>query len=345
MGVLAPFSAWPFQNEGLASLYERIADGRVPHAILLTGWREATAPLSEFLAKTLLCSGEPAPCGVCDSCQQFAAGSHPDYALLDGAREGIRTGHVEALQQQLMVRGHGQRVIYVLREVDLATPIAANRLLKTLEEPAAPIVAILTTAYPERVLSTIRSRCFAFPVAGAEAGQDPWPRALTAGDGENPEAGAVASDAQSPEEDNPEAGGPGAMGHAADNPAEKGFATLLPPVIQWTQAWLDGEEPALLLAERLQNMAADAPGEDAWSHVLWILSAWWQDLLHTKVGQGPIRFADHPGALKRQAESADIGQLTEGIQLLLDAQTRLRSHVAAALNAEQLCIRLRRLRP
>ncbi|WP_026962245.1 ATP-binding protein [Alicyclobacillus herbarius] len=311
MSVLAPFDQWPVQNPALYSLYQRIAEGRVPHALLFIGWRAATGHLSEFLAKTLLCTGEAAPCGRCESCRQFAAGSHPDYTVIDGGEDGIRTGHVEALQQQLMVRGHGRRIVYVLREIDLATPVAANRLLKTLEEPAAPIIAILTTAYPERVLATIRSRCFAFPaVSEAEAAQDPWPAALASAgqDGET-------------------------------------FATLLPRVIQWTQAWLDREEPALLLAERLQNMTADVSEEDAWPQVLWMLSAWWQDILHTKAGQGPIRFADHHGTLQRQAESADLGQLTQGIQLLLDAQTRLRSHVAAALNAEQLCIRLRRLRP
>jgi DNA polymerase-3 subunit delta' len=311
MKTIAPFETWPIRNEPLRSLHERIAHGQVPHAILLVGERLATELMSEYLGKLLLCTGLSAPCGHCEACRRFAAGSHPDYMVVDGATEGIKTAQVEALQQQLMVRAHGDQMVYVLREVDLATPVAANRLLKTLEEPPAPIVAILTTAHLERVLATIRSRCFAFPAAAAEeAAHDPWP----------PEVTALKEDADG-----------------------KLFATLLERVIQWTQAWLERKEPALLLAERLLNMAAESAETVGLSHVLWMISGWWQDLLHTKVGEGPIRFADHRETLGQQAQLATIRQLTEGIQLLLSAQTRLQAHVAPNLNAEQLCIRLRRL--
>jgi len=51
-----------------------------------------------------------------------------------------------------------KRKVYLLDEVNMLTPQAANTLLKTIEEPPAHVVFILATTEPEKVLPTIRSR-------------------------------------------------------------------------------------------------------------------------------------------------------------------------------------------
>ena len=35
--------------------------------------------LANYFAQRLLCSDESGPCGICNSCNYFLAGSHPDF--------------------------------------------------------------------------------------------------------------------------------------------------------------------------------------------------------------------------------------------------------------------------
>ncbi|MBM5822698.1 MAG: DNA polymerase III subunit delta' [Cyanobacteria bacterium K_Offshore_surface_m2_011] len=58
----------------------------------------------------------------------------------------------------------GERSLVVLETVEAMAEAAANALLKTLEEPGHGLL-ILLTATPDRLLSTIRSRCQAIPFA------------------------------------------------------------------------------------------------------------------------------------------------------------------------------------
>ncbi len=58
----------------------------------------------------------------------------------------------------------GERSLVVLDTVEAMAEAAANALLKTLEEPGHGLLILLTAA-PERLLSTIRSRCQAIPFA------------------------------------------------------------------------------------------------------------------------------------------------------------------------------------
>jgi DNA polymerase-3 subunit delta' len=51
------------------------------------------------------------------------------------------------------------RKVFIIREIERATPPAANALLKTLEEPPPQVVLLLTAARRDQVLPTILSRC------------------------------------------------------------------------------------------------------------------------------------------------------------------------------------------
>jgi DNA polymerase-3 subunit delta' len=53
----------------------------------------------------------------------------------------------------------GKTKVFIIRNIELMTHDAANALLKTLEEPAANTLMILTTSVPELNLDTIKSRC------------------------------------------------------------------------------------------------------------------------------------------------------------------------------------------
>jgi DNA polymerase-3 subunit delta' len=72
----------------------------------------------------------------------------------------IRVADVESIQAEAALRAADvYRKVYILEQAELLHPDAANRLLKTIEEPPASVVMVLTTVDPEATLETIVSRC------------------------------------------------------------------------------------------------------------------------------------------------------------------------------------------
>lgn len=147
--------------------------------------------LALALAQAWLCeaAGEaaPRPCGACASCRLVRAHSHPDLLVLvpealrellgweaagtdgddaiekAGKAKPSRDIKVEAVRQAVgfaqttAARGHAKAVL--LHPAERMNPIAANTLLKTLEEPPGDARFLLSCAAPEALLPTIRSRC------------------------------------------------------------------------------------------------------------------------------------------------------------------------------------------
>lgn len=177
-------------NQGIfESLRSRSA--RLPHALLLHGARgTGKLALAEHIARFLLCeAGDPErkPCGACDGCRWFAAGSHPDFRRLEpealspeplepeegepGAKRGkpsidIKIEQVRELAGFLNVGSHrGRFRVALVHPAEDMNANAANALLKGLEEPPAGAFFVLVSHRPARLLPTIRSRCVALPVS------------------------------------------------------------------------------------------------------------------------------------------------------------------------------------
>jgi DNA polymerase-3 subunit delta' len=130
---------------------------------------------ARLIAKTMLCTGsEPSafsPCGICETCAQIDASTHPD--LLEIARRPEKTGLVmeqlvgegemrmrEGLCYELRMRPYsGRRKIAIVDDADTIGEEGANCLLKTLEEPPPGSLIFLISTSVQRQLPTIRSRC------------------------------------------------------------------------------------------------------------------------------------------------------------------------------------------
>ena len=95
-----------------------------------------------------------------DAYRKALAGRHPDLTVIE--REGalIRIDQVERLVGELSLRPFvaGHRV-WIIDEADTLHAAAANKLLKSLEEPPAHVYFLLVTTEADRVLPTIVSRC------------------------------------------------------------------------------------------------------------------------------------------------------------------------------------------
>jgi len=139
------------------------ANHRLAHAYLLVGPQDSGKTQTALsVAQLVNCESEKSkPCGECAACRKIASGNHPDVHVIgNDEMDSIKIEDIRFLlgRAQLMAY-EGKTKVFIIRNIELMTPEAANALLKTLEEPAANTLMILTTSVPEDSLETIRSRC------------------------------------------------------------------------------------------------------------------------------------------------------------------------------------------
>ena len=157
----------------------------LPHAILLHGPAGVgKLDLAVALARWALCQqpGLDGACGVCDACNWFDQGNHPDYRRVEpleaeaqeapsedatttkkAPKKGARIIKVEAIREiseflNLTAHRGGWRVA-LIHPAEFMNSAAANALLKTLEEPPAGVLLLLVSHLPGRLLPTVISRC------------------------------------------------------------------------------------------------------------------------------------------------------------------------------------------
>lgn len=150
----------------LAQLRQMVREHRMPHAFLFSGAEGiGKRRVAEVLAAAVLCSGEDAPCGHCESCRAMLKDGHPDYHLLEPESSGkavpsIRIEQIRTMQTEIarLPLISGCRAV-VIDQAHRMNEVAENSLLKTLEEPVGETYFILVTASASSLLDTIRSRC------------------------------------------------------------------------------------------------------------------------------------------------------------------------------------------
>ena len=137
-----------------------VRDDRVGHAYLFSGPRgTGKTSTARILAKAINCENpsDGEPCGQCESCLAFAAGTSYDLHELDAASNN-KVEDIRDLISKVSFGTPGRRKVYVLDEVHMLTTGAENALLKTLEEPPAHVCFVMCTTEPHKVAATVRSR-------------------------------------------------------------------------------------------------------------------------------------------------------------------------------------------
>ena len=175
----------------LAPLLRRTLESQRGHALLLHGPQGVGQfELALTIAQAWLCEAADAParpCGVCASCRLTQAHAHPDLLVLlpealqeplgwaaaeseDGASERVsktkqpsKDIKVEAVRAAVnfaqTTSARGRAKVVVLHPAERMNAVSANTLLKTLEEPPGAARFVLSSAAPDVLLPTIRSRC------------------------------------------------------------------------------------------------------------------------------------------------------------------------------------------
>jgi DNA polymerase III subunit delta' len=145
----------------IAILKGVMAGNRIAHAYLFYGMEGIGKRTAAFVfARALNCEGETPPCEACPSCRKARRQNHPDIITIAAEGQFIKIGAVKELQEQMKFRPReGRRRVFIMTEADRMNAAAANALLKSLEEPSAGNILLLTTSRPHALPMTILSRC------------------------------------------------------------------------------------------------------------------------------------------------------------------------------------------
>ncbi|MCX7009550.1 MAG: AAA family ATPase [Kiritimatiellaeota bacterium] len=103
-----------------------------------------------------------APCDKCDSCKEITSGSSLDVIEIDGASNNSVDQVRDLREGVAFAPARGPFKIYIIDEVHMLSISAFNALLKTLEEPPKHVKFFFATTDPQKVPTTILSRCQRF---------------------------------------------------------------------------------------------------------------------------------------------------------------------------------------
>lgn len=148
----------------LQKFKDGLANDRLGHAYLIVGNpRGNAAALAEKIMQTIFC-GQAAgrPCAECHNCRRVAKRIHPDALWVEPIKKsrGILVEQIEEVLRrahQTTFEGGWKALVFVSAE--RMNNEAANKLLKTLEEPPPKSIFLLLSDQPEALLPTIISRC------------------------------------------------------------------------------------------------------------------------------------------------------------------------------------------
>ena len=156
--------AVPGQSDAV-DLLERSAE-RPHHAYLFAGPEgSGKQQAARAFAAALLC--ERGGCGECRACRLALEDRHPNVVLVEPEGRDIRVGDSSdedgtarwMVGRAYLTAPEPGRTVFRVEQGDRMTEEAADVLLKALEEPPADTVFVLSSARPDEIPDTVRSRC------------------------------------------------------------------------------------------------------------------------------------------------------------------------------------------
>lgn len=153
------------QDVIVKTLKNAVLNNKISHAYLFEGPRgTGKTSIAKIFAKTINCENliDGQPCNKCVSCTQINEGNPLDVIEMDAASSNSVEDIRDLINKSTVMPYNSKYKVYIIDEVHMLSQGAFNALLKTLEEPPKHIIFILATTDPQKLLSTIISRCQVF---------------------------------------------------------------------------------------------------------------------------------------------------------------------------------------
>ncbi|WP_239618962.1 DNA polymerase III subunit delta' [Cohnella mopanensis] len=315
------------QERAKALLQNALASRKIAHAYLFAGPAgSGRREMANVFAQALFCErGGNDACGECLECRKVMHGNHPDLHVITPDGATVKIEQIRTLQRELAYRsvGAGYKV-YIIEGAETMTVQASNSLLKFLEEPPSPVVAILLAPSAQAVLPTILSRTqlIAFVPGDREALEK-----VLVQEGKSPLLARAAVNLAS------------GLNASRKLVEENWFAEIRNVVIQ-----LGKENPTRFTASLLQAQA-QVFKTDLSEHVetlLQLLALWYRDMIYAMTDrQSQMVFPDQSEWISKTAWSRSVQSWVAVMESALTAARRIKAHVAPQLALEQFLVNVR----
>ncbi|MGG1314690.1 MULTISPECIES: DNA polymerase III subunit delta' [Cohnella] len=317
----------PGQHRAKMLLQRAIRSGKVAHAYLFAGPPgSGKRAMAEALAQTLLCErqGDDA-CGECLSCRKVKHGNHPDWHTIvpDGA--AVKIEQIRELQRDLSYRNAGAgRKVYRIEGAETMTVQAANSLLKFLEEPPSPVVAILIAPSAQSLLPTILSRTQLIPFVPGNP--EEMEQALVA-EGKPPLLARTAVHLAA------------GLEASRELVEQNWFAETRNVVIQLGKEMFS-QFPGVLLTAQQQVFKTELSNYA--DTILQMFALWFRDMIYAMTGRHQkMVFSDQADWIAKHAWSRSIDAWVHAMETALTAARRIKAHVQPQLAMEQFLVNAR----
>jgi DNA polymerase III subunit delta' len=323
------------QARALSLLENSLKRGRVAHAYLLAGPAHVgKMTLAKDLAMALNCEGETPPCGECRSCKRIQAGSHSDVQVIALGKGADGKPQTEIGVEEIRQVQHsanlppfeGRCKVFIIDGAETLSTEAANRLLKTLEEPEDHVVFILLTAREDLVLPTVISRCQRMDLIPAPASQiesalvDRWKVP--------PERASLLSHLSR-----------GRLGWAVASIEEGSLDQYNEIMDELTAVTDEGLDARFEYAAKLATEFSQSRERVQEKLGLWL--DWWHDVLLVKSGlREAVVNIDRLAALEKSANALTIEQVMASFESITQAGEQLKRNANARLALEVMMLNL-----
>ena len=152
-------------TSGISILSKLAKSGRVPHALLFTGFdREENRKIAHEFAKCMLHDKKDGDFSLfferecsCALCEEIVRETHPDFICIDDALPSIQ--QIRRIKKRLALSTFkATQKIIIITYADTMKKEAANALLKVLEEPRGETLFILIGRSRSSFYPTVSSR-------------------------------------------------------------------------------------------------------------------------------------------------------------------------------------------
>lgn len=165
-----------FNNDVVAITYlnNTLKNKKLSHAYLFIS--EDKQYVEKFIisfTKTILCeknkNNEFYYCDSCTTCNNINKNSYVDFIIIDTDNGSVKKEDILFLKNEFKTKAFFEKKIYWIKNIENMTQVAANSILKFLEEPEDNTIAILSCSNTNMVLPTIISRCQQIKLVGGSS--------------------------------------------------------------------------------------------------------------------------------------------------------------------------------
>lgn len=153
------------QSHITMTLKNQIKNDNIAHAYLFSGTRgTGKTSTAKIFARAINCPSpkDLNPCNECEVCKGILNESIMDVIEIDAASNNGVDNIRELRENVKYPPSKAKFKVYIIDEVHMLSQGAFNALLKTLEEPPSYVIFVLATTEPQKIPSTILSRCQRF---------------------------------------------------------------------------------------------------------------------------------------------------------------------------------------